>query len=246
MASTSSVGKHQLYILTESVGVRTVVLDDIRNVVRMHYMSPEIMAQRIADLGAPATASILRELLPNTKTARSGDMGEILATEVAEQTLDYNVPIRRLRWKDGRNMALRGDDIVGIRIDAKNKLVAFLKGESKSYATLTKTVVNMAAEALDRDGGRPGRNAVLFIATRLRETGEANDAALATQLESAVITGFSGCKVEHFLFVLTGSDPSTLLTEHLTTASKKKRTRHAVGVQIADHAAFIDLLFGGL
>ncbi len=244
--NSSFVGKHPLHLMTEQAGVRTAVLDDIRTVVRTHYMSPDIAAQRVADLGALATAKILRELLPKTKAARSGDFGEVLAAEVAEQTLGFIVPVRRLRWKDGRDMALRGDDIVGIRIDAKGKLVAILKGESKSYATLTNAVVEKAAEALDRDRGRPGRHAVLFIATRLRETGKDEDAALAAQLEGAVVASFSGCAVEQFFFALTGSDPNLLLTNHLRASSKKKRPRHAVGVQITDHADFIKVLFGGL
>lgn len=244
--NSSSVGRHRLYLMTEQAGVRTSVLDDVRAVVRTHYVSPEIAAQRVADLGAPATAKILRELLPKTKAARSGDFGEVLATEVAEQTLGFTVPVRRLRWKDGRNMALRGDDIVGVRVDSSGTLVGLLKGESKSYAGLTGAVIEKAAQALDRDRGRPGRHAVLFIATRLRETGKDTDAALAAQLEAAVVGGFSGSTVEQFLFALTGVDPNTLLSTHLTGASKKRRPRHAVGVLIHDHAEFIKLLFGGL
>lgn len=244
--NSSSIGRHPLHVMTEQAGVRPIVLDDVRAVVRTHYVSPEIVAQRVADLGAPATAEILRELLPKTKAARSGDFGEVLATEIAEQTLGFIVPVRRLRWKDGRNMALRGDDIVGIRVDDKGKLVGLLKGESKSYATLTSAVLEKAAEALDRDLGRPGRHAVLFIATRLRESGKSEEAALAAQLEGAVVAGFSGSEVDQFLFALTGSAPSTLLANHLTSAKKKKRPRHAVGVQIADHGDFIKLLFEGL
>lgn len=244
--NSSLVGKHPLHLMTEKAGVRASALDDVRAVVRAHYVSPEIVAQRVADLGAPATAKILRELLPKTKTARSGDFGEVLATEVAEQTLGFTVPVRRLRWKDGRNMALRGDDIIGVRVDTSGKLVGLLKGESKSYAKLTDAVIEKAAEALDRDRGRPGRHAVLFIATRLRETGRDADAALAAQLDAAVVASFRSSTVEQFLFTLTSIDPNTLLSSHLTGASKKKRPRHAVGVQIADHADFIKLLFGGL
>jgi hypothetical protein len=244
--NSSTVGKHPLHIMTESAGGRAGVLDDLRAVLRTHYVAADITAQRIADLGAPKTAKILRELLPKTKTARSGDLGEVLATEIAEQTLGFIVPVRRLRWKDGRNMALRGDDIIGIRVDANGKLVGLLKGESKSYARLTNAVLEKAAEVLDRDRGRPGRHAVLFIATRLRETGKDEDAALAAQLEGAVVAGFSGSTVEQFLLALTGIDPKALLASHLTSASKKKRPRHAVGVQIADHGDFIKLLFGGL
>jgi len=243
--NSSTIGKHPLHLMTELAGVRATVLDDVRAVVRAHYMSPEIAARRMADLGAPATAKILRELAPKTKTARSGDFGEVLATEIAEQTLGFIVPVRRLRGKDGRNMALRGDDVLGIRVDTKGRL-EFLKGESKSYAKLTSAVLDKAAEALERDRGRPGRHAVIFIATRLRESGKDTDDSLAAQLEGAVVASFSGSAVEHFLLALTGSDPTSLLTNHLTAASKKKRPRHTVGVQIADHGNFIKTLFGGL
>ena len=29
----------------------------------------------------------------------------------------YNAPIKRLRWKDHRNMAMRGEDVIGILQD---------------------------------------------------------------------------------------------------------------------------------
>lgn len=241
VTSSSTVGKHPLHVMKEGAGARDAVLDDLRDVVRSHYVSPETTVKRLAELGAPKTAELLRDHLPTKKTARSGDLGEILATEIAEHVLTFSVPIRRLRWKDGRNMALRGDDIVGIR-DANGKL-DFLKGESKSRVALSTSVLDEAGIALDRDRGRPTRHAVLFVAERLRELG--ND-ALAARLESAVLTSFSGSKVEHMLLALTGGNPKTLLTNHLTSAAKKKRTRHAVGIQIDGHGTFIDLLFGGL
>lgn len=244
--TSSSVGKHPLHLMVEQAGVRAGLLADVRALVRTHYTDPHIAAQRVADLGAPATAKVLRELLPKTKAARSGDLGEILATETAELTLGFVVPIRRLRWKDGRNMALRGDDIVGARVDGNGTLLSVLKGESKSYAQLTKAVVDMAAEALDRDDGRPGRHAVLFTATRLRETGDVGRSALAVQLESAVLGGFSGTAVEHFLLVVTGVDPNKILANHLTAARRKMRPRHAVGIQITDHGDFIKKLYGAL
>jgi hypothetical protein len=243
LATTSStVGKHPLHLMIEVAGARIAIVGELRDVLRSHYMAPAATAKRLADLGAPKTAQLLREYLPTTKTARSGDLGEVLATEIAEYTLQFEVPIRRLRWKDGRNMALRGDDIIGIRCDANGKL-EFLKGESKSRVALTTGVLDEAGAALDRDRGRPTRHSVIFVAERLRESG--ND-VLATQLEEAALNSFSGRRVEHLLLTLTGGNPENLLTAHLTSCATKKRRRHAVGVRIADHAAFIDSLFGGL
>jgi len=240
--STSVVGRHSLRVLTERDGSRSSVLDDLRELVRGHYVDPKLTAKRIASLGAPKTAALLREHVPTGKRARSGDLGEVLATELAEQELQYDVPIRRLRWKDGREMALRGDDIIGLAHDSKDKLL-LLKGESKSRATLSTAVLDEAGGALDSDRGRPTRHSVLFVAERLRELG---DDGLAEELEEAVLASFRGISVAHMLFVLAGGPPKSLLEGHLKGAAKKKRIRHAVGVRIEDHAKFIELLFRGL
>lgn len=205
-------------------------------------MDPQKTAKRIASLGASKTAALLREHVPNRKNARSGDLGEVLATELTEQALHYHVPIRRLQWKDGREMALRGDDIIGVARNNKDELL-LLKGESKSRATLSTAVLDEAGRALDRDRGRPTRHSVLFVAERLRELGKDD---LAEELEEAVLASFRGISVAHMLFVLTGGSPKKLLETHLKGAAKKKLLRHAVGVRIKDHAKFIELLFGGL
>lgn len=241
-ASGRRIGRHSLLLLKEIDGAREGSLDQLRDLIRGHYVDPKTTAKRIASLGAPETAAIFREHIPTKKKARSGDLGEILATEVAEQQLNYSVPIRRLRWKDGREMALRGDDIIGLARGNKKKLL-MLKGESKSRAVLSTAVLDEAGGALDSDRGRPRRHSVLFVADRLREAGRDD---LADELERAVLNSFRGVPVAHMLFVLTGGPPRKLLTAHLTGVAKIGRVRHAVGVQIADHGTFIELLFGGL
>lgn len=236
------MGRHKLWLLAERDGSRSSILNELRQLVRGHYVDPQTAAKRIASLGAPKTAKLLREHIPTDKKARSGDLGELLATEVAEQWLKYTVPIRRLRWKDGREMALRGDDIIGVARDRTSKLL-MLKGESKSRVTLSTAVLEEAGNALDSERGRPTRHSVLFVAERLREQG--ND-ALAEDLEDSVLGSFRGVPVAHLLFVLTGGPPENLLTAHLKSVARKRRVRHAVGIRIADHGKFIDLLFGGL
>lgn len=235
------VGKHSLILLKEQTD-RAALMEEIRDLFRAHYVAPETTAKRLAELGALKTSALLREHLPVTKKARSGDLGEILATEAAEVYLGYVVPVRRLRWKDGRNMALRGDDIVGIARDADGKL-RLLKGESKSRASLKAAAINEAGEALDRDRGRPTRHSVLFVAERLRDAGKD---PLAKELEGAVLASFRGSMVEHLLFTVTGNDPEPLVAEHLAACAGKRRRRHAVAARIDDHAAFIVELFAGI
>ena len=215
---------------------------ELQETFRDHYMSPEMWSKRIEDLGAPETSEILKELLPKTKQARSGDTGEILATEIAEKRLRYEVPIRRLRWKDGRNAALRGHDIVGVSRDSKGS-IRFLKGESKSRVVLSPSTINDAGKALDGDMGRPGPHAVLFIASRLRELGKDD---LATELEKALLQGFSSHDIEHLLFVVSGNNPESILANHVAEVESEQPKRHAVGVWFPDHGQFIAQLFDGL
>ena len=240
-SQTTSVRRHLLVLLKEKDSTRDEILKDLRRVARDHYVAPEVTARRLAELGAPETATLLKEHLPTSKTARSGDLGEILATEFAERKLSYHVPVRRLRWKDGRNMALRGDDIVAVANGPTDQL-RFLKGESKSRAALTVAVVTEAADALDRDRGRPTRHSVLFVADRLREQDRDE---LAKQLEEAVLMSFRGYRVEHLLFTASGNSPDGHLTDHLN-GCKKPRRCHAVGIRIKDHGEFIERLYSEL
>ena len=145
-ARQAMIGRHSLLLLAESDGTREAELPRLRDLVRDHYIDPKTTAKRIASLGAPKTAPILREHIPTQKKARSEDLGEILATEVAEQQLNCRVPIRRLRWKDGREMALRGNDIIGLAHD-NNKKLLMLKGESKSRVALSTAVLDEAGGA---------------------------------------------------------------------------------------------------
>jgi Cap4 SAVED domain len=108
--------KH-LWSLTERTGGRQLTEDPLVQAVRSHYDSQERIADTVQSLGYEKASRILRERLPRTLRARSGDFGEILATELVEESLGFTIPIRRLRYKDGREMALRGDDFIGIGFD---------------------------------------------------------------------------------------------------------------------------------
>ncbi|MCY4474603.1 MAG: SAVED domain-containing protein [Chloroflexi bacterium] len=236
------VGEHAVLVFSERLGGRACVDDDLRGVFRDHYMSREIWEQRIEALGAPETASILREMLPKSRRMRSGDTGEILAVEVAERFLDYTVPIRKLRWKDGRELALRGEDLLGIAADQDGNL-RLLKGESKSRATLNTSTLNEAAQALEKDEGRPSNFGTIYVATRLRESG---DDGLATKLELAVRDSFAGLRIEHFAFAVCGNDPATLMLEHSANIRSDSRRRYVAGVRIMNHRQFIEALYESL
>jgi hypothetical protein len=240
-AEKITINRHTLWLLCEKENTRSGVTAKLRSLMQDHYVAPEVTAQQLARWGAPETAKLLRERLPTKKTSRSGEIGEILATEIAEAYMGYDVPIRRLRWKDGRDMALRGDDIIGVTPGTSGK-PRFLKGEAKSREQLSSSVVNEAAAALDRDNGRPSRHSVVFLCDRLREQQKHDEAA---QLEYALLHSFNGHSVEHLLFALSGNNPRRFLHSHLMECTQNQCCRYAVGVHIEDLGKFIEQLFGG-
>ena len=231
--SRRTISGHRRVLLTERTEKRIGILDELRGVLRSHYVDPAVTEARLKVHGATKTAELLRDMLPETARTRSGELGEVLATEMAVRVLGFTVPIFRLRWKDGRNMALRGDDLVAFLV-ADGKPTRYMKGESKSRATLTAGVLEEADDKLLEDDGRPSRHSVLFVAHRLYEQ---DDNATAQMLEGHLLNSFRGCRIEHLLFALSGNSPGTLLRNHLSNRPKPKC--HAVGMHVDDHQQFI-------
>ena len=132
-----------LWRLSELEDGREHALDELPGRVLSHYVSDEEVAEFLETLGYPAAAECIRTLLPEGPIGRSGDLGEILAAEFVEERLGYDVPVRKLRDKDHRNMPMRGEDVIGVAHDDDDRLT-LLKGEAKS------------AQALSRRDGRGG------------------------------------------------------------------------------------------
>jgi hypothetical protein len=102
--------------LTERARGREAIWPNLCRAVRSHYDDLRRIERDVQELGYTRAADVLRE------RARSGEIGEILGTELVEEELGFKVPVRRLRYKDGREMALRGDDFVGIKLDSGDRL----------------------------------------------------------------------------------------------------------------------------
>jgi hypothetical protein len=65
-------------------------------IVPGHYASEEQVARALARLGKPAAAALIQGKLPTTKAIRSGDLGEIYATEWidVQSTMDFYQGLR--------------------------------------------------------------------------------------------------------------------------------------------------------
>lgn len=230
-------GRKQLWGLSERDGGRAAIEATLTTRIRSHYDELDEIAEDVRELGYPGAAAILAERMPRSPRARSGELGEILATELVEEYLEFNVPIRRLRYKDGREMALRGDDFVGLKLDDQENLY-FLKGESKSRASLSKATISEARMALSRDDGRPTATSLLFVADRLMESeGERRQMGRRIRNDVASRAAPSG-RTSHMLFTFSGNVTPQALHDDLAAADLV-RPHISVHLRIEDHQAFI-------
>jgi hypothetical protein len=229
--------KH-FWALVEKVGGRDAIRDRLAETIRSHYERLDRIADDVARLGYDGAAELLRTVLPQNAKARSGELGEILATELVEEQTSFRVPVRRLRYKDGREMALRGDDFIGAAYDPDDK-IWLLKGEAKSNKTLGKTTITSARKALCRHDGRCTPESLLFVANRLLESEDEDDVALGRTIRDGIgDKTIRASRVDHMLFTMSGNAPPTALKTDLDEASAD-RTHYVVNLRVEDHQEFI-------
>jgi hypothetical protein len=241
LAVDSQVGGHFCRVMTGQTASLPTGIQATAAIVPRHYASEEHVARALARLGKPAAAALIVGKLPTTKQIRSGDLGEIYATEwIDAKSGGYSAPIKRLRWKDHRNMAMRGDDVIGILQDAQTQRLQFLKTEAKSRATLTAQVLTEARAGLDKDGGLPSAHALSFMSARLLDL---DDLPLADAIDDALLKhGIPAQNVRHLLFIFSGNAPDALLAASLQ-AYPGPINQWGIGLRVEGHAAFIRAVY---
>lgn len=243
IASPHNNGNHEFLKLELQPEEFEPLVHGLVDLLPDHYVDPNSIARTLEMLGKPAAAEKLRIRIPETKKTRSGDIGEVLATDYIEEQTGYSVPIRKLRWRDHRNMAMRGDDVIGIVVNPQNQTLRFLKAEAKGNQKLSRAVLNKAREELDSDSGKPTPHALSFIAERLREAG---NAGLCDLIEKAqLVTGILQNQVKHLLFTVTKSDPLRLQKEAFDNYTGTI-PQISVGVRVDGHQELIESVYQGV
>ena len=241
LSQDEQVGNHFRRVMTGQTAALPIGIEATAAIVPAHYASEEHVARALARLGKPEAAKLIEAKLPTTKAIRSGDLGEIYATEwIDSQSGGFHAPIKRLRWKDHRNMAMRGEDVIGIFYGPENRSLRFLKTEAKSRAALTAQVLAEARAGLDKNGGLPSPHALSFISERLLEMG---NHALADAIDDALLKiGIPLQSVQHLLFVFSGNAPDALLTRSLQSYTGPV-TQWGVGLRVEGHGAFVRAVY---
>jgi hypothetical protein len=214
--------------------MRDDALERVNAAIRDHFYGADLLAE----MGFTESAQAVRDALPTTKMIRSGDLGEIFATEYVVGRTEFIVPLKRLRYKDDRDMAMRGTDVVGLRrADGRSHV---LKVEAKSRETIQEPVVAEACDTLVQHDCRPKPATIAFTARMLRREGRDDDAEAFEDLQARQPRYD---EMSHLVFVLSGNDPVPALRAH-AGPREPIRDRRFVGMRIADHQAFIQTVFG--
>ncbi|MCT9811348.1 DUF1837 domain-containing protein [Acidovorax sp. Be4] len=222
--------------LGEAVGIVAEMIPD-------HYVMPGRLAQLLNRLGRSAVAAYVAEKLPTSLPLKSGDLGEILCTTFVHEGTSFKLGIKRLRWKDHRNMAMRGDDVLAFSLGEGATGLKVLKAEAKSRARMPASVIAAARGALSAYGELPSPHAMSFVADRLDE---ASDKPLRDALDDAQLKrSLKPSQVTHMLFAFSGNDASTLLATNLNTYAGEA-AQHYVGLRVENHKDFINAVFAAV
>jgi len=191
-----------------------------------------LIAQR---LGKEGVARFLGNKLPTKASARSGDMGEILATAYLHEERGYVVGPSRLIQRDHQEWAMRGDDVLGAKLDAGGK-PHITKVEAKSRVRLGRGTVAEAREGLARNNELPSPHSLTQFAERLLRTPDSDvgEAVLEIQLEEGVRPD----NVSHMMFLFAGNDPSDHVTADLLEYSGPV-SQLTVTLRVHGHQEFI-------
>lgn len=222
-------------LYTERPGARSLGLAALKKLVADHFVGEGTIAKAG---GYTKSAAIIANSLPNNKRTRSGDLGELLATEYLNSETPFVVPIKKLGWKSDREMPMHGNDVIGV--DTKGKPIRVVKGECKSRAAFGKSTVEEAAASLDLHDGRPNPSTLAFITKRLYEENRDAEAKVFQDLQSE--GAISSKNISHLIFALAGNDPS----KHLAVGPKSKHAgikRESTAIVIGDHGAFVAAVY---
>lgn len=239
-ASEAAISQHKLSTLKGNPSKRPHAVKVLAEAVPGYYADPKRIAGLLSRLGRKEVAKYIDEKLPTSIQIRSGDLGEILCNAYVFEGTAFKLGIKRLRWKDHRNMSMRGEDVLAFCFSGPQRILNVLKAEVKSRAAMTSNVIQEARDALDSNKGLPTAHAISFVADKL--SGKAN-VELRDALDDAQLkNGLKASQVTHMLFTFSGSNPTKLLTTNLTNYSGKTKQNY-VALQVDDHQLFVKSIF---
>lgn len=235
-----SIGVHQAGTLEAQADATGVAL--VTAMLPEAYADTTALALIAERYGKPGVATFLRDRLPTKKNARSGDMGEILATVYLNEECGYVVGPSRLIDRDHQEWAMRGDDVIAARIDDDSKLY-LVKAEAKSRVKLGAVTVKEAREGLARNDEMPSPHSLSQFASRLLNTSDHTVGEVVIDVQ--LMGGVRHRQVGHLMFLFTSGDPSAPVKADLEAYDGSVR-QLTITLRVQDHQTFINDAYNGV
>lgn len=232
-ATIASINGHTAGVLVSANDEAGI--DAVSATLADKYAKADTLARIAERLGKPKVSDFLRTKFPTKASARSGDVGEILAANYLEEDCGYIVGPSRLMHRDHQEWAMRGDDVLGARTDPVTG-VRVIKAEAKSRARMTGPTVKEAREGLQRESGMPSPQSMAQFAERL--LGTPDDSLGEAVLDLQLSKGIRPDRVTHLMFLFTTNDPSRHVTEDLTSYSGPIE-QLTITLRVGTHQKFI-------
>lgn len=233
----ASINGHEAGVIVsndDSAGIEMIA-----STLASKYVQTETLSAIAQSLDKPLVSEHLKNAFPKKASSRSGDLGEILATAYLEEECDYIVGPCRLSQRDHQEWAMRGDDVLGAKIDSAGK-VNFAKGEAKSRAkTYTKTILE-AREGLQREEGLPSAHSLAQFASRLIGANEKGLGIAIIRLQGN--KGIRPDDVLNLMFIFTGNDPAKFIRTDLEGYTGRI-AQLAITLRVSQHQSFIETVY---
>jgi len=188
--------------------------------------------------GYEKAGEVLQNSLPTSKRTRSGDLGELLATEYVNSQTEFIVPIKKLRWKSDRQMPMHGNDVLGLNYQSTPHRL--LKCECKSRGQFGDSAVKEASEGLDGFDGRPNPSTLAFVTKRLFEENRDAEATMWNELQTR--EPLPAKNITQMVFALGGNDPTPALAKCPKSKVKGIERAHAA-IRVEGYADFIEAVY---
>jgi len=238
-----ALAKHRLRQMAVDATTQAQAVNVIAKAIPDYYTDPQRVASLLKKIGKSAVAAHIEQKLPTQPSIRSGDLGEILCTAYVHEATPFNCGIKRLRWKDHRNMSMRGEDVLAFDLGSNRSGLKILKAEVKSRARMDTAVINEARASLSANNELPSPHALAFVADRSHEIGNniLGDALDKAQLKD----GIRVSQVSHMLFAFSGNNPVELLKNNLQAYAGSVQQYYVV-FYVKDHQNFIKAVFAAV
>jgi hypothetical protein len=226
-----AVGRHTSRLIVSRDDAAGI--DDVVTLLPRTYAKKNNLKRIAKRYGKTGVANLLSAKVPKTKTGRSGDMGEILGTAYVQTTLGYSTGPSRLIERDHPEWALRGDDVLGARLDSQK--LELVKLEAKSRAQARKAAISEARAGLRRNGDLASPHSLTQFAERLLRNNEALSDAINDVLQN---DGLRPGHLAHVMFIFAGNHPIAHIRDDLN-AYTGRVVQTTVTVRVQAHQDFI-------